>query len=86
MRGLGIVAMPHARSAVVAMVVRLGAAPRRLPEPAFYLPPPGVGTVQPVPLIMVNPEAGSATARIRAALEAFSQDRFRDTFNPKSRT
>ena len=86
MRGLGIVAMPHTKSAAIAMVVRLGTAPIRLPKPAFYLPPQGIGQVQPVPLIMVKPAAASATARIRAALAAFSQNRFRDTFNAKSST
>jgi HPr kinase/phosphorylase len=86
MRGLGIIALPHAKSVVVAMAVRLGASPTRLPEPMFYLPPPGVTAVRPVPLIMVKAASASAPARIRAALAAFSQNRFRDTFNPKSRT
>jgi serine kinase of HPr protein (carbohydrate metabolism regulator) len=86
MRGQGVIALPHAKSVIVAMAVRLGASPARLPEPAFYSPPPGIKLVRPVPLIMVKAAAASAPARIRAALAAFSQDRFRDTFNPKSRT
>jgi HPr kinase/phosphorylase len=86
MRGLGIIALPHVKSVVVAMAVRLGAAPGRLPEPAFYSPPPGIKPARPVPLIMVKATAASAPARIRAAMAAFSQNRFRDTFNPKSRT
>ena len=84
--GLGIIAMPHAKSVVVAMAVRLGAATARLPEPAFYPPPPGIKPVRPVPLIMVKAAAASTPARIRAALAAFSQGQFRDTFNPKSPT
>jgi hypothetical protein len=85
-RGIGIIAMPHAKSAVVAMAVKLGAGPTRLPEPAFYAPPAGIGPARPVPLIMVKADAASAPARIRAALRAFTQDRFRDTFNRITRT
>jgi hypothetical protein len=68
------------------MAVKLGASPARLPEPAFYAPPVGVGPARRVPLIMVKAAAASAPARIRAALAAFSQDRFRDTFNRITRT
>ncbi len=82
MRGIGIIALPHAKSAVLALAVRLGASRVRLPEPAFYTPP--LKSAPPLPLILVKAEAASATARIRAALAAFSQNRFRDTFNPKS--
>ncbi len=86
MRGLGIIALPHAKSAVITMAVRLGAGPARLPAPAFYAPPAGIGPARPVPLIMVKAGAPSAPARIRAALTAFSQKRFRDTFNRKTST
>jgi len=85
MRGLGIIAMPHAKFAMVAMAVGLSASPARLPEPVFYVPPAGVKPARPVPLIMVKAGAASAPARIRAALAAFSQDRFRETFNRKTR-
>jgi HPr kinase/phosphorylase len=86
MRGIGIIALPHAKSVAVAMAVRLGAGSARLPEPVFYSPPPGVKLARPVPLIMVKAVADSAPARIRAALAAFSQGQFRDTFNRKTRT
>jgi serine kinase of HPr protein (carbohydrate metabolism regulator) len=86
MRGIGIIALPHAKSVAVAMAVRLGAAATRLPEPAFYAPPAGIKGARPVPLIMVKAAAASAPARIRAALAAFSQGQFRDTFNGKTRT
>jgi serine kinase of HPr protein (carbohydrate metabolism regulator) len=86
LRGLGIIAMPHAGSVGVAMAVRLGESAARLPEPAFYAPPAGIGPARKVPLIMVKAEAASAPARIRAALAAFSQNRFRDTFNRITRT
>ncbi len=39
MRGIGIIALPHVNSAVLALAVRLGAPKVRLPEPAFYAPP-----------------------------------------------
>ena len=82
LRGLGIVAMPFAKSAPLALAVRLQTrAPPRLPEAAFYQPPAGLKAVPAIPLIMVNERHASAPARIRAALAAFSQGRFRDTFN-----
>ncbi len=84
-RGLGIVALPHVKNACVSLVVELEASAARLPERAFYTPPAGLKPKAPVPLIRVKAEGASAPARIRAALAAFSQGRFRDTFNPKSR-
>jgi serine kinase of HPr protein (carbohydrate metabolism regulator) len=83
-RGIGIVSLAHAKSVGVAMAVTLGENPARLPERTFYAPPPGLKPRMAVPMIMVNAAAVSATARIRAALTAFSGKRFRDTFNPKS--
>jgi len=86
MRGLGIIALPHAKSVVIAVAVSLEPSRARLPELMFYVPPAGLKPALPVPLIMVKAAAASAPARIRAALAAFSQGRFRDTFNSKSRT
>jgi HPr kinase/phosphorylase len=85
MRGIGIVALPHAKSVTMAMAVRLGPSPARLPGLMFYAAPKGLKPARPVPLIMVKAGAASAPARIRAALAAFSLGQFRDTFNPKSR-
>ena len=82
MRGIGIIALPHAKSVPLALAVRLGTSRARLPEPAFYASPLGPQ----VTLIMVKADAASATARIRAALAAYAQGRFRDTFNPPNRT
>ena len=82
MRGIGIIALPHAAKAPLAMAVRLDARARpRLPEPAWYRPPSPLPHARKVPLIVVNGSALSATARIRAALRAFYTGRFRDTFN-----
>jgi hypothetical protein len=81
LRGIGIIALPHAKSAALALAVRLNKRPRqRLPGPAFYAPPaPLIGKL---PSIMVNAAASSAPARIRAALKALEEGGFRDTFNP----
>jgi HPr kinase/phosphorylase len=84
LRGVGIVALPHAGSAVLTMAVRLTAKPpkTRLPKPGFYAPPAPLKASR-IPLIAVEGEAASAPARIRAALKAFSTGGFRDTFNPE---
>ena len=84
MRGIGIIALPHAARARVAMAVRLNArAQPRLPPPAFYQPPAPLHAPRKIPLIVVNGRSVSAPARIRAALRAFSSPSFRDTFHPK---
>jgi len=81
LRGIGIVAMPHAKSVGVAMVVQLGPHRQRLPQPAFYKPPALLKGLRPVPLIVVDAADASAGARIRTALAAFGRNGFRDTFN-----
>jgi HPr kinase/phosphorylase len=82
LRGIGIVAMPYARTVAIALAVRLQTrAAIRLPGAAFYAPPAGLKAAHAVPLIVVNARHASAPARIRAALAAFSRKRFRDTFN-----
>ena len=85
LRGIGIVALPYAASAPLAMAVRLtqNKAQARLPEPTFYAPPEPLDARMRIPLIVVNGGAPSAPARIRAALKGFSAGAFRDTFNPK---
>jgi hypothetical protein len=81
LRGIGIVAMPHAKNAHVAMAVRLGPNRQRLPAPVFYKPLAPLKGLRPVPLIVVNAFEAAAGARIRAALAAFGRNSFRDTFN-----
>jgi hypothetical protein len=81
LRGIGIIALPHAKSAVLALAVRVSERRQeRLPKPGFYVPPPPFRGR--LPLIMVNAASASAPARIRAVLKALEQDGFRDTFNP----
>jgi hypothetical protein len=81
LRGIGIVAMAHAKSVGVVMAVRLGRSRQRLPLLAYYKPAVSLKGAAPVPLIMVNANDAAAGARIRAALAAFLRDGFRDTFN-----
>jgi hypothetical protein len=76
-RGLGIIALPFAKSTALALAVELGKLPERLPEPGFYTPVKGA---KPVPLIRLEGHS-SAPARIRLALKAFGKSLFRDTFN-----
>lgn len=85
LRGVGIVALPHAASAPLAMAVRLTqkSPQARLPEPAFYEPPAPLKAERLVPLIVVKADLPSAPARVRMALMAFSAGGFRDTFNPE---
>jgi hypothetical protein len=80
-RGLGIVAQPFAKSAVLALAVRLGT-PERLPEPAFFQPPEGLGRTNAIPLIVLDGTAASAPARLRLALKAVTKGLIREGFNP----
>ena len=84
-RGLGIVAQPFAKSAVLALAVRLGT-PKdfsgRLPEPAFFEPPEGLGRTKAIPLIVLDGTAASAPARVRLALKAVTKGLIRQGFNP----
>ena len=84
-RGLGIVAQPFAKSAVLALAVRLGTPkdlPGRLPKPAFFEPPEGLGRAKAIPLIVLNGTAASAPARLRLALKAVTKGLIREGFNP----
>ena len=80
-RGLGIVAQPFAKNAVLALAVRLGE-PQRLPEPAFFQPPEGLGRTKAVPLIVLDGTAASAPARLRLVLKAVTKGLIREGFNP----
>jgi hypothetical protein len=85
LRDIGILALPHAKSARLAMAVRLtlNQPEARLPGATFYAAPEPLDARMRVPLIVVNGRAPSAAALIRAALKAFSAGSFRDTFNPE---
>ena len=76
-RSVGIVHMPS-RNARVRLVVRLGKEDERLPKPRLYRQ---LGCE--VPEIRLDPRIASTPARIRSSLQAFVQERFRDTFDLK---
>lgn len=61
-RGLGILRLVHATQARVALAIALSNRSERLPEPQFH---PDLG----VPLVTIDPEAASATARVSRALD-----------------
>jgi len=77
-RGVGIVKQPARKQVKLALAIRLGGEGPRLPRPAFFQ---ALNTK--VPQITLDARLPSSPARIRAALTAFSQGLFRDTFNTK---
>ena len=82
-RGLGIVKMPSRANVKIALVVKLGREDTRLPVHHRFQAPRGLSVSRPPPEILLNGHQPSAPARIRAALAAFSQGLFRDTFITK---
>jgi HPr kinase/phosphorylase len=81
-RGLGIVALPSAGHATIALAVKLGMPSKRLPETALFQPPAPLRPVQCPPVIVLDSAMASAPARIRLALTAFRKGLLRDNFNP----
>ncbi len=82
-RGLGIVTVPVRPQVEIALVVRLGREGARLPKGRVYHAPAPLKGAKPVPLIALDARFASTPAKIRAALAAFSQGLFRDTFITK---
>jgi HPr kinase/phosphorylase len=81
-RGLGIIAMPFVKNVPLALAIKLGAPPKRLPEAAFYAPPAALKTAKSLPFIILDGAMPGAPARIRLALAAFTKGLFREDFNP----
>ena len=81
-RGLGLIALPCRKTVRLALTVKLGAMAKRLPDVAFYTPPPPLRMAKPLPFIMLDGAMPSAPARIRLALAAFAKGLFREDFNP----
>lgn len=75
-RGLGIVALPYAHKARVALAVELGQAPRRLPQREHYKAPWDLPL--PVPLLRLAPFEASAPAKVALAVASFERNLFRD--------
>ena len=82
-RGLGIIALPVRTNVKIAFAVRLGREGARLPAAAIYHAPAALKHAAKVPQIALDGRFASTPAKIRAALAAFSQDLFRDTFITK---
>jgi len=82
-RGLGIIALPTRERVKIALVVKLGRQSERLPSACLYRPPPPLLVVACPPEITLDARLASTPAKIRAALAAFSQGLFRDTFTTK---
>ena len=83
-RGLGIVELPvraNVKSVKIALVVRLGREDARLPHHRLYRAPASLKLITAPPQIALNARFASTPAKIRAALAAFSQGLFRDTFH-----
>ena len=81
-RGLGIVALPFAKSVALGLAVKLGSQVERLPKAAFYAPPVPLKASTALPFIILDGGLPGAPARIRLALAAFSKGLFREDFNP----
>jgi HPr kinase/phosphorylase len=79
-RGVGIIELPVRTNVRIALVVRLGREVARLPRPHIYHPPRPLKPITAPPEIMLDAHFASTPAKIRAALRAFSNRLFRDTF------
>lgn len=75
-RGLGIVVLPHAEKALIALAVSLEPPKSRLPQREFYSPPFALSA--PVPLIRLAPFEASAPQKIILAAAAFEHGLFRE--------
>jgi len=82
-RGVGIIAFAARPFVKIALVVRLGREGARLPVQRLYHMPAPLKGAKAVPQIALNARFASTPAKIRAALAAFSQGLFRDTFITK---
>ncbi len=82
-RGAGIVQLPFAPEARLALAVRLtpGESPARLPELEVFAPPVGVASAKPLPLLSLDPFEASAPDKLAAAAAAVFLGLFRDSAN-----
>ncbi len=85
-RNVGIVALPHAPHAAIALTVMLGAAKNlpRLPEHERFAPPAGINLVEQScpPLIRLGAFEASAPAKVAAAAAAHAHALFRENLKP----
>jgi len=80
-RGVGIVRLPHAVEARVALAVHLVGRDRvpRLPEPAFFAPPGEIRQENWPPLLHLSAEDPATPAKIVLAAAAFAQTLYYET-------
>jgi hypothetical protein len=76
-RGAGIVALPAAAKARVALAVTLERPKSRLPAPEFYTPPSGLPVG--IPLLRLAPFEASAPEKIALAAAVFAHKLFRES-------
>jgi HPr kinase/phosphorylase len=76
-RGVGIVALPAATRARIALVVSLEHPKSRLPQREFYKPPHGLSAA--VPLLRLAPFEASTPAKIALAVAAYERNLFRES-------
>ena len=83
-RGLGIVALAHAREARIALVVKMGRCGQRLPAHRRYAPPAALGPLAKAapPIITLSPFEASAPAKLAAATAAYARGLHREDANP----
>jgi serine kinase of HPr protein (carbohydrate metabolism regulator) len=76
-RGLGIVALPHATKARIALVASFDGPKARLPAPEYYKSPFDLSA--PPPLIRLAPFEAAAPEKIALAVAAFERKLFHET-------
>lgn len=83
-RGVGILAIPHAKQAPVTLVARLGRAEPRLPKRRSYRVPAALRLPREAapPVISLHPFEASAPAKLAAAAAACAKGLYREDINP----
>jgi hypothetical protein len=81
-RGLGIVTLPHAANARVALAVQLGSNAGRLPHREDYEPPNPLAIRAKPPLLRLSAQDPAIAEKIVLAAAAFSNALFRGEGNP----
>ena len=83
-RNVGIIKLPHAPHARIALVVELGRGAERLPEHRHYRAPAALAlaTNAAPPLVRIAPHEASAAAKIAAAAAAYALGLHREHVNP----
>jgi HPr kinase/phosphorylase len=82
-RGLGIVTLPHATGARVALAVQLGANAARHPHHEEYEPPAPLTVRTKPPLLRLSAQDAAIAEKVLLAAAAFSNALFRQESNPR---